>query len=179
MSHPREPDPVLFFLGVTEKERGFFLREIRNFFEEELGIIAFEGPYFNFSEFTDYYEEEMGKPLWKGFYVFEKLREPEFLLDLKYLCYEIERKTSTPEGKRRVNLDPGYITLSKIVLATFKDYSHRLYLGRSIFGEVTLFYKEGTFQCFPWSYPDYRTKEVIDFFNKVRNYYKEKLRAFR
>jgi hypothetical protein len=179
MSHPREPDPVLFFLGVTEKERGFFLREIRDFFEEELGIIAFEGPDFNFSEFTDYYEEEMGKPLWKGFYVFEKLREPEFLLDLKYLSYEIERKTSTSEGKRRVNLDPGYITLSKIVLATFKDYSHRIYLGRSIFGEVTLFYKEGTFQCFPWTYPDYRTKEVIDFFNKVRNYYKEKLRAFR
>lgn len=179
MSHPRKPDPVLYFLAVTEKEEGFFLREIRKFFEEDLGMIAFQGPYFNFSEFTDYYEEEMGKSLLKGFYVFERLKEPEYLLDLKYLCYEVEKKTATSEGKRVVNLDPGYLTLSKVVLATFKDYSHRLYLGRSVFGEVTLFYREGSFRDFPWTYPDYKQKEVMEFFNKARAYYKEKLRAYR
>ncbi len=178
MSHPKKPDPVLFFLAVTERERGYFLRELKKTFEEELGMVALQGPYFNFSEFTDYYEDEMGSPLWKSFYAFERLKEPEFLLDLKYFCYEIEKKTATPEGKRIVNLDPGYLTLSKVVLATFKDYSHRLYLGRSVYGEVTLFYREGTYQRFPWTYPDYQKEEIIEFFNKVRALYKEKLRAY-
>ncbi len=153
------------------------MMELKKVFEEELGMVALQSSYFNFSEFTDYYEEEMGEPLWKGFYAFERLKEPEFLLDLKYLCYECERKTATPEGKRTINLDPGYLTLSKVVLATFKDYSHRLYLGRSVYGEVTLFYREGTYQSFPWTYPDYKKEEVIEFFNKVRAFYKEKLGA--
>lgn len=179
MSHPKRPDPVIFFLAVTEREKGYFLKELIKKFEEELGIIALQSSYFNFSEFTAYYEEEMGQPLWKAFYAFEKLREPEFLLNLKYHCYDVERETATPSGKRIVNLDPGYLTLSKVVLATFKDYSHRLYLGRYVYGEVTLFYREGSFQSFPWTYPDYKNDSVINFFNKVRTFYKEKLRAHR
>lgn len=179
MSYPRRPEPVLYFLAVTEREKGLFLKEIKDLFEDELGMIALQSDFFNFSEFTDYYEEEMGSPLWKAFYVFERLREPEFLLDLKYISYEIERKWATSEGKRRVNLDPGYLTLSKVVLATFKDYSHRLYLGRSVYGEVTLFFREGSFQSFPWTYPDYKKEEVIAFFNRARAFYKEKRSAHR
>jgi len=177
MSKPKEPTPVLYFLAVTEKERGFFQSCLKGDFEEDLGMVLKVGPTFNFSLFTSYYEKEMGSPLWKSFYAFEKLRGPEFLIDLKHLCYALERKTSTPEGKRVVNLDPGYLNLSKVILSTFKDYSHRIYLGRCVFGEVTLIYRDKTFQSLPWTYPDYQESEVIDFFNEVRNLYKERAHA--
>ncbi|MFN4132318.1 MAG: DUF4416 family protein, partial [Caldimicrobium sp.] len=89
------------------------------------------------------------------------------------------RETALEGGKRRVNLDPGYLSLSKVVLSTFKDYSHRLYLGRSVYGEVTLIFREGSFQPLPWTYPDYKNEKVIEVFNKARSFYKERIRAYR
>jgi hypothetical protein len=70
--------------------------------------------------------------------------------------------------KRTLNLDPGYLSLAKVVLASTKDYSHRLYLGRGIYGEVTLFFKDKSYNPYPWTYPDYRTPEYINFFNQMR-----------
>jgi hypothetical protein len=80
---------------------------------------------------------------------------------------KIEKRFSIA-NKRQINIDPGYLSLDKVVLATHKDYSHRLYLGKGIYGEVTLFFKDKTFNPFPWTYPDYRTHEYINFFNDAR-----------
>jgi len=179
MSFPKNPPPVLYFIAVTEREKGYFLKNLRDKMESELGMILAESKGFNFSEFTSYYEKEMGSPLWKTIYAFERLREPEFLIELKHLCFSLERETADSQGKRVVNLDPGYLTLSKVVLSTFKDYAHRIYLGRSVFAEVTLFFKEGSFHPFPWTYPDYQQEDLIAFFNGVRTFYKEKLDAYR
>ncbi|MFN4196639.1 MAG: DUF4416 family protein [Caldimicrobium sp.] len=178
MSFPKEPDPALFFIAVTEREKGFFL-ELKHIFEEDLGMLLLQSSTYNFSEFTDYYEKEMGKPLWKTFYFFEYLKDPSFLVDFKHLCFKIEREYATLEGNRRINIDPGYLTLSKVVLSTFKDYVHRIYLGNSVYGEVTLIFREGTFQPLAWTYPDYKKEEVIQTFNLARKLYKEKLHACR
>ncbi|MFN3921767.1 MAG: DUF4416 family protein [Caldimicrobium sp.] len=178
MSVPKEPEPVFFFIAVTEAEEGFFLK-IKPLLEETLGMTVFQSLTYNFSEYTDYYEKEMGCPLWKTFYFFEYFKDPSFLVDLKHLTYQLERETAFEGMKRRINLDPGYLSLSKVVLSTFKDYSHRLYLGRSVYGEVTLIFRESSFQSLPWTYPDYKNEKIIEVFNKARSFYKERIRDYR
>ncbi len=94
---------------------------------------------------------------------------------------EIKVKTNALEqeisgaGQRIVNIDPGYLNLSKVVLATTKDYSHRLYLGQGIFGDLHLVFINKTFQTQPWTYPDYKQPSVIEFFLKLRGAYRKKL----
>jgi hypothetical protein len=176
MSHPKKVEPVLFFIALMEREYNSFKR-IKDILEKDLGMVLLQSQTFDFSKFTDYYIEEMGSPLWKTFYFFEYLKEPEFLVELKHICYSLERETADSDGKRNLNLDPGYLTLSKVVLATFKDYAHRIYLGRSVFAEVTLIYRSGGFQSLPWTYPDYKEKMTLEYFNRARALYKDRLRA--
>ncbi len=170
MSHPLPPEKAFFFLGITLKEIDLWeeiKKEIlKTAFDKE--ILSFS--WFEFSRFTSYYEKEMGTPLFKNFVFFTPLKTPDFLIKFKHLCYEIEKKHSV-QGKRKANLDPGYMELSKIVLATFKNFSHRIYLGEGVYAEVTLIFKKGSFEALPWSYPDYVYH--IPFFNKVRNLLKE------
>jgi len=78
-----------------------------------------------------------------------------------------------------MNLDPGYLTMAKIVLASTKDFSHRIYLERGIYGEVTLYYKENTFNALPWTYPDYQSAAAKDFLSKVREKYHRQLQQIR
>ncbi|MBI4680026.1 MAG: DUF4416 family protein [Nitrospirae bacterium] len=75
-------------------------------------------------------------------------------------------------GGRRINLDPGYLDSAKVVLVSTKDFSHRIYLGRGIYGEVTLVYSGKNYQTFPYTYPDFRTQEYFDIFKKARDMYK-------
>ncbi len=173
MSHPAPPDPVFFFIAFTTKDKTL-LEKALPYLEEGLGSLKFASEFFDFSKFTDYYHKEMGKPLFKNFLFFTPLKNPEKLIELKHLCYKIEKTFSTPEGARRINLDPGYMELSKIVLATFKNFSHRIYLGNSVYAEVTLIFKNGAFQGLPWSYPDYLAN--LDVFHRARNIYKELLK---
>jgi hypothetical protein len=177
MSHPVDPSPCLYFVAITTSLPELWEKVI-NELKKELGKVLLYSETYNFSEFTSYYEKEMGKNLLKKFYFFEKLRNPDFLINLKHICYEIEKEFSK-EGKRKVNVDPGYITLSKLVLATFKDFSHRIYLGQNVFAEVTLIYQHKNFVELPWTYRDYKQKEVIEIFKKAREILKEKLRCLK
>lgn len=177
MAHPKIPPPYLYFLAVTAKD----LQIVSLFFphlEEDLGSVCYQSPEYEFSTFTSYYAKEMGEPLRKAIYFFESLKPAEYLLDLKYKCYEIERETASPSSSsRRVNLDPGYLGLAKVVLSTFKDYAHRIYLGKGIFAEITLIYKNKSFRELPWTYPDYKQPEVIEAFNQAREIYRKKLQC--
>lgn len=118
-------------------------------------------------EFTDYYQEEMGSDLKKVFISFKKLILPEELPRIKIFTNRIEDKFSRNK-KRRVNIDPGYLELPKLVLASTKDYVHRIYLNNGIYAELTLFFKDKSFEPWQWTYPDYRTKEYIGIFNHIR-----------
>jgi hypothetical protein len=94
----------------------------------------------------------------------------------KHLTNELERLWSMGGKHRQVNLDPGYLDLAKVVLATTKDYTHRLYIGAGMYAEVTLRYHRNSYQPWEWTYPDYREATALTFFNQLREVYKEQLR---
>ncbi|MGQ9569760.1 MAG: DUF4416 family protein [Thermodesulfovibrionales bacterium] len=116
----------------------------------------------------------MGWPLYRHFIFFKKLIDPGVLADIKLRTNEIEFLFSS-EGKRTVNLDPGYLTLSKVVLASTKDYAHRIYLGKGIYGEITLIYKDNSYKPHLFTYKDYQDKTHIDILMKARGMLKNML----
>ena len=120
-------------------------------------------------DFTDYYEREMGKNLLREWVLFDGPIKPENIADIKHKTILIEKEVSL-KGKRRVNIDPGYFTLSKVVLPTTKDCAHRIYLRDNIFAEITLIYLKGKWQSLQWTYRDYCTEVAFDFFKKCREY---------
>ncbi len=153
------------FVGMLSKEKQLF-DEIKKKLEEFLGPTDAESPVWEW-EHTDYYEKEMGKGLKRKFIFFSNLINPEILPDIKIKTTELEIEY-TVNGKRRINLDPGYIHTAKVVLSTRKDYSHRIYLRNGIYCEVTLHYLDHSFRPFPHTYPDFKSEEYIELFNKIR-----------
>lgn len=122
-------------------------------------------------DYTDYYRREMGSPLQRQFLSFERLIPPESLVPIKQTTNAIETEYADAMGHRRVNLDPGYVTLAKLVLASTKDHAHRIWLGGGIYAEMTLRYHNRSFQPWEWTYPDYRTSSYIQIFNHIRRLY--------
>jgi len=108
-----------------------------------------------------------GPGLTKLYLVFEQGFDRTRLPAVKLATNAMEQERAV-DGKRRVNIDPGYLARDKLVLATTKDFSHRLYLGQGIFGEVTLHYSKGSFRDFPWTYADYRVSQVQEMLAKAR-----------
>ncbi len=122
-------------------------------------------------DFTDYYRDEMGDDLVKFFWAFGGFFDQERLADAKLFTNTVEEEFGEYRRgmlHRVVNIDPGYVTPSQLVLATTKGYSHRIYLARGIYAEVTLLYRKGRFVFLEWTYPDYRTPLVVDFIENVR-----------
>ncbi len=129
--------------------------------------------------FSSYYEPEMGAPLLRRICSLRDLVAPDAIMDVKLETNRIEKDLAAALAPgapaRPVNLDPGYVALSKMVLATTKDYAHRLYLGRGIYAEVTLRWRRGGFEACEWTYRDYASGEYKAFFAEVRARYVEKL----
>jgi len=123
---------------------------------------------------TDYYTPEMGPDLKKLLVSFFNPFKAENLWMAKHTTNDIERMFSD-SGKRQANLDPGYLETSKLVLASTKNFSHRICLNQGIYAEVTLLYADGKFQKLPWTYPDYLEKSFLDFLSKTRENYKDSL----
>ena len=173
MGRIKEHLPVKLFTGITYTPdidmSGVFSVLDRTFSEIER-----KSDSYNFSKFTSYYAKEMGPELRKLFVVFSTMVKPELLPDIKIKTNEIEQ-TYTIGACRRVNLDPGYISEAKMVLATTKNYSHRIYLGNGIFGDVHLSFIKGKFEVQSWTYPDYRENNNLEFFSKIRKEYLQQL----
>ncbi len=124
---------------------------------------------------TRYYEKEMGWPLYRRFISFSKLISSNSIADIKLTTNKIENEHRF-DKKRRINIDPGYISLERLVLATGKNYSHRIYLKKGIYLDLTLVFHAGTFNPLVWTYPDYKDEETIGCFNMIRNNYLQHLR---
>lgn len=107
--------------------------------------------------FTSYYTQEMGAGLRRLFFAFETLVDPSTLAEIKIATNGLETRYRTAAG-RTVNLDPGLLMLSRFILATTKDHSHRVPLRDGIFAEVTLLFRNGSFVPLEWTYPDYRSE---------------------
>jgi len=172
MGQIKTPEQVLLFVGTLYSEADAFHRakEIlkRNF--EDILFISASLPW----DYSIYYKDELGWPLFRQFIFFKNLIDPGSLADTKIRTNEIEA-TLSKEGKRSINIDPGYLTLSKIVLASTKNYSHRIYLGKGIYGEVTLIYKGSTYSSHLYTYRDYQDEAYIDIFMKAREILKSLL----
>jgi hypothetical protein len=173
MGHIKEHAPVKLILGITYNP-DVDIAPIFTLLEDLFSSIELKSNVYQFSKFTKYYEPEMGKNLNKLFVVFAKLIEIEMFAEIKVTTNQIESDFSESD-QRKINLDPGYISEAKLVLATTKNYTHRIYLQRGIFGDVHLNFQDNSFQIQSWTYPDYQQKEVIEFFNNVRQRYLHQL----
>ena len=170
----RQPSPGALIVAATFADEAVLNTALAGL-TAQYGPLAMQSDVFDFT-MTDYYAAEMGSILKKRFICFERLVELESLPDIKLFTNALElefAKESPVNPLRTVNLDPGYVTLSKLVLATTKDYSHRVYIGKGICGEVTLRFLHGTFTPIDHTYPDYRLPLAIGFFNRVREWLKE------
>jgi hypothetical protein len=172
MGRVRSGDPALLFVGTLYSDERI-LNNSKKLLEQNFGDILLSSQSISW-EYSDYYKDEIGWPLFRQFIFFKILIDPGLLSDIKLKTNEIE-DTLSSEGKRRVNLDPGYLTLSKIVLASTKNYAHRIYLGKGIYGEVTLIYKDDTYNPHLFTYRDYQDKTCIEIFIKARETLKKML----
>lgn len=168
MSIPSEPRPVKLIIGLFLKEIGL-IESVSGQLSEKFGNVDIISSWFSF-DFTDYYAPEMGSPLFRRLLVFKKLIRQDSLVEIKLFTNELE-KNYTRFEKRKINIDPGYLSHERFVLATGKNYTHRIYLGQGIFADLTLIYTRGSFQALPWTYPDYKDPRILEFLEKVRRKY--------
>ena len=152
---------------------GAILKKAESLICKEFGPMDLQSKIIDFSH-TDYYNKEFGENLKRKFISLKQLITPEKSYLTKLVTNKIEDKLSK-SGKRMINIDPGYITLSKLVLLTTKDHSHRIYLRRGIYAESTLKFHRGTYLPWETTYPDYRSDSYIKIFNEIRNLYKKQL----
>jgi hypothetical protein len=124
--------------------------------------------------YSSYYADELGMPLFRNFLFFDPILDATALVGAKLAASEIEEEFSI-DGRRQINLDPGYLTLAKVVLASAKNYSHRIYLGKGVFCELELFYEKGRFNPLPYTYFDYRDTAFVAVFSHARTLLKQKL----
>lgn len=170
------PEPLAFPLVAVMTSGASRLEDVTGRLEERYGPVLAQSSVYLFDDFTSYYEKEFGKGLLKQVVVFSGPREQALLPGDKHAACALERELGDEQnGRRLVNADPGFITLSKLVLASTKDHAHRLYLGQGIHGEITLAWKGHSFERLPWSYPDYVA--LIPFLNEVRAILHEHLRV--
>ncbi len=127
-------------------------------------------------DYTDYYAKEFGGSLIRRFVAFERLIRPETLPEVKLWTNALEQRLSR-EGRRGVNIDPGYLARAHLILATGKGYTHRPYLRDGIYADVTLMYRDGKFHPLPWTYPDYAGGEMIGMLVRIREKYVLQLRG--
>jgi hypothetical protein len=172
MGKPEQPALALLFAGILYNDDNC-LNAAKKTLIENYGNCVLETPSFSWN-YSDYYNKEFGNNIMRTFMFFEKLISPEQIIDIKLQTNQMEESFSE-KGKRKVNIDPGYLTLSNIVLATTKNYSHRIYLGKGIYGEVTLIYKNNTYSPYIFTYQDYQDAKSIEMFLEARKYLKRML----
>ncbi|HMK36556.1 MAG TPA: DUF4416 family protein [Desulfomonilaceae bacterium] len=174
MSIPTFPEPAQLIVSVLTPDKAA-ADESQSVLIERLGPVEQEIGPLDF-RYTSYYDAEMGPGIARWLWSFERMLDRAELVHIKCLTNQLEL-SSAVAGKRRFNLDPGLLTLGNFVLATGKNNAHRIYLGRGIFGDLTLVFRARTYQPLEWTYPDYADPELIKILNRLRESYKCKLTA--
>lgn len=171
MAESRAFPRVKLICGIISSEERFF-----NKAEEHLvrlyGPLDLSSPFFPF-DFTDYYEKQMGKGLKRQFLSFVNLVSPETLSAIKVRTNSLEGeiREEMKQNRRIVNLDPGYLTASALIMATAKDFAHRIPLQEGIYAHLELLFGKNVVRTLDWTYPDYRTDGYQKFFLDVRRVY--------
>lgn len=174
MGNVKTPQPVLPVIGLifVPDLPASILQDL----QEDVGNVILESDTIKFNH-TAYYDDEMGSNLLRRWCAFDRLVLPDALAGLKIKTNEIEMRYCGKQGGRTVNIDPGLLSLSSLVLASTKNYAHRIYLGQGIYAEITLIYRKHEFRPLDWTYPDYRENSALDFFQRARALLQKRLAA--
>lgn len=164
---------VKLFMSIIYTDELSFESAIFNLIERygPLDFVSKEMPFI----YTDYYEKEMGPGLRRRFLTFRNLIYPDEIINCKLFTTEVEKRYVKENCGRRVNIDPGILSLERLILASRKNFTHRVYLGKGVYADLTLIFKKGSFRSLEWTYPDYRSEEVIKMLNRIRELYKLQL----
>jgi len=168
---PRPVSPIVTLLAGRVE----WLDAARTPLEKLLGTLALQSEDFPF-EITTYYTPTMGEGLMRRFYFFKERADPGAIADWKLACNTLEEnlaaefKTAAdgPIPERPINIDPGYLDGSKLVLASTKDYAHRIYIRDGIFAEITVGYRENKWETYFFTFPDFKTGRYFPFLTKAR-----------
>ena len=174
MWQTRPPKPCKLIAGILAPDEAGLDLAVETL-SGDLGPIDLASPTWPFEQ-TAYYEDQIGPRIFRRFVSFERLADPGDLAQIKHRTNAMERALAErlgPAVPRPVNLDPGLIETSKLVLASTKNFSHRIYIGREMYAEVTLIVDRGRWTCLPYTYPDYRLPEYHAFFERVRQRLRE------
>jgi hypothetical protein len=169
---PFTPEKLIAGVLISRSE---FLPEVEGKLQVEFGPMDYRSGLFPFT-FTDYYDREMGEEIFRCFFSFKELVDPAELAAIKLRCNELEQ-LFLEEGRRKVNLDPGLLSLGKLILASTKDNAQRVPLSRGIYGEISLIYRKKAFRPLPWTYPDYQSDRYHEILRHIRGLYAEQLRG--
>lgn len=168
MSVRSEPPPARLVISAIYREERKYAAALPRV-AAAVGPVRPAGDRFPFDR-TDYYGEEMGAPLFRRFLVTEAAVPRDALPAVKIALESIEGEMASG-GRRTVNLDPGLLTAENFILATGKNYAHRVYLGNGVFADLTLVYRKGEFHPLPWTYPDYASGEIRSLLREIRREY--------
>ena len=168
MSKPQPPKPGKLVIGIILKKKSFLV-PVANELVEKFGTVDLVSAWFPFTK-TTYYEPEMGAPLFRRMLTFKRLILQDALAKIKLQTNMLEKKYSV-NRRRNINIDPGYLLHERFVLATGKNYTHRIFISHGIYADLTLIYTKGSFQPLSWTYPDYVESRMLSYLDQVRKKY--------
>jgi len=168
MSQPKSSKPAKLIIGFFLGNKDLCAPVIESLVAryDQADVISEWMPF----DQTTYYEPEMGHPLYRRMLAFKNLIHQSQLAQIKRETNKIETAL-VENGKRTVNIDPGYLLMERLVLATGKNFSHRIYIGKGIYADLTLIYRRGRFESLPWTFPDYAGAQIQQYLQRVRAKY--------
>ncbi|MBI5724195.1 MAG: DUF4416 family protein [Planctomycetes bacterium] len=170
MAEATEPSRAKLICGMLAADEVLFA-QVQAELAGPFGPIDVESPIMEF-DFTHYYDSQMGSPLKRRFVAFERLVAPDALILAKHATNDLERAFSPRRQRggpaRPVNIDPGIIEEPHLVLASMKNFSHRIYLGWGVYADLTLMYRAGKWEPLPWTFPDYASGRYFEFLSAAR-----------
>lgn len=168
MSEPQKPNPAKLFVAVFMNDISHF-NGVAESLSKRFGAIDILSEWEDFDN-TTYYEKEMGSDLKRRVIIFKDLIEQDDIADIKLFAISVENDFMGNTG-RNVNIDPGYLLMERFVLATCKNFAHKIYVGKGVYADLTLVYKDGKYNTLPWTFPNYKDENMIAFISKVREKY--------
>lgn len=178
MSRPRVPEPGLLLFSILGADWEAFWPGLLGELEALYGRAGHVSRPLSFAQ-TGYYDAELGSPVTRRVVAFEELAPLDCLPGVKLAALDLEARHARADGRRVCNLDPGLLTQERLVLATCKNFTHRVYLGRAVWADLTLIWTGGGWYTLPWTFPDYAGAELQDVLTRLREDYRARLFARR
>jgi hypothetical protein len=155
-----------------------FHEEAERLITRKYGVLDLHSPIFSFSDFSTYYERELGGHCWKYLVSLNALMPVDEIVSVKLFTEEVETGLADQadiSSKRTVNIDPGFVNGWQVVLASVKNHGHRIYMAHGVYCEVSLLYRNREFEPLPWTYRDYVSPPVLAFLKEVRSAYRRQI----